>query len=94
MDRLEAGDRLPNPLQASPDVLNQGKLLAAEAALRDALGREPSDSLALYELGEVFFENQHYAGASRFWTQVLEQDPKLGEELKLEAKLEAAQQAE
>jgi tetratricopeptide (TPR) repeat protein len=75
-------------------LLNLGKLLAAEDALRDALGRSPEDSLALYELGEVFFKNEHYAGASRFWTQVMEQDPKLAEQQQLQAKLQAAQQAQ
>ncbi len=75
-------------------LLNLGRLTEAEGALRDALGRDPDDSLALYELGEVFFKSEHYAGAARFWSQVLEQDPKLAEQMGVADKLKAAQQAQ
>jgi tetratricopeptide (TPR) repeat protein len=75
-------------------LLNLGKLSEAENALRDGLGRDPDDSLSLYELGEVFFKNEHYAGAARFWSQVLEADPKLADQLHVQDKLQAAQQAQ
>jgi len=75
-------------------LLNLGKLLEAEDALRDALGRDPNDSLALYELGEVFFKGEHYAGAARFWSQVIEEDPTLAEQLAVPSRLQAAQQAQ
>jgi tetratricopeptide (TPR) repeat protein len=75
-------------------LLNLGKLSDAEGALRDALGRDPDDSLALYELGEVFFKSEHYTGAARFWSQVLEQDPKLAQQMGVQGKLQAAQQAQ
>jgi len=75
-------------------LLSLGKLSDAEAALRDALGRDPDDSLALYELGEVFFKGEHYTGAARFWSQVLEQDPKLAQQMGVQGKLQAAQQAQ
>jgi tetratricopeptide (TPR) repeat protein len=75
-------------------LLNLGKLIEAEGALRDALGRDPDDSLALYELGEVFFKSEHYTGAARFWSMVLEQDPKLAQQMGIPDKLKAAQQAQ
>jgi tetratricopeptide (TPR) repeat protein len=72
-------------------LLNLGKRVDAEAAFRDALGRDPQDGLALYELGEVFFENDHFAGATRFWSQLLQQDPKTAEKYGVKARLEDAQ---
>lgn len=75
-------------------LLKQGHLLEAEAALRDALGRNPDDALSLYQLGEVYFREEHYTGATRFWSQVMESDPKLSSELKLGEKIQAAQQAQ
>ncbi len=71
--------------------LNLGQRLDAETAFRDALGRDPKNSLALYELGEVFYENEHYVGAARFWLQVLEEDPALGERQKLKDRVVEAQ---
>jgi tetratricopeptide (TPR) repeat protein len=72
-------------------LMNLGQRVDAEAALRDALGRDPKNSLALYQLGELFFENEHYVGAARFWLQVLEEDPALGERMKLKSRIADAQ---
>lgn len=72
-------------------LLNLGKRVEAEGALRDALGRDPHHGLALYELGEVFFENEHYAGASRFWTQLKQQDPGLAAQYGVDGRLAEAQ---
>ena len=74
-------------------LLNLGQRLEAEADLRVALGRDPDDALALFELGQVFFAGQHYTGAARFWSQVLEEDPKLATKLDVKAQLAAAQRA-
>ena len=72
-------------------LLNLGQRLDAEAALRDALGRDPADGLALYELGELFFEGQHFAGAARFWSKLLKDDPKTAERYDVRARLADAQ---
>ena len=72
-------------------LLNLGQKVEAEAAFRDALGRDPKNALALYQLGEVFYESQHYVGAARFWLQVLEEDPQLGERMKLKSRVAEAQ---
>ncbi len=42
----------------------------------------------------MFFKSEHYAGAARFWSQVLEEDPKLAEEMRVKDRLQAAQQAQ
>jgi cytochrome c-type biogenesis protein CcmH/NrfG len=67
-------------------------LREAEAALRDALGRAPDDALALYELGEVYARSEHYAGAAKFWLQVVDEDPKLSEKLQLAEKIRVAEE--
>ncbi len=72
-------------------LLKLGKRLEAEAALRDALGRDPQNGPALYELGELFFENEHFAGATRFWNQLLQQDPQTAEKYGVRARLADAQ---
>jgi tetratricopeptide (TPR) repeat protein len=72
-------------------LLNLGQKVEAEAAFRDALGRDPKNSLALYQLGEVFFENQHYVGAARFWLLVMDEDPELAERMKLKSRVAEAQ---
>ncbi len=74
-------------------LLNLGQRADAEAAFRDALGRDPRDGTALYGLGEVFFENEHYAGAARFWKQLLSSDPKVAKKYGVEARLQAAEAA-
>ena len=92
-DRARAIDR------ADPDaatgagiaLLNLGQRADAEAAFRDALGRDPNHGLALFELGEVFFENEHFAGAARFWAQLLQQNPELAKKYGLEKRLADAQ---
>jgi tetratricopeptide (TPR) repeat protein len=71
--------------------LELGQRMEAETAFRAALGRNPDDALALYELGEVFFQNQHYTGAARFWTQVLSMDPKVAAQFKLKERIAEAQ---
>ncbi len=58
-------------------LLELGRRTEAEAALRDALGRNPHDGLALYELGEVFFQGGHFAGAARFWRQLENEAPEI-----------------
>lgn len=68
-------------------LLNLGRREEAEAALRAALGRDPADGIALYELGEVFFENEHYAGAARFWSQLLQSDPKVAQQYGVQQRL-------
>jgi cytochrome c-type biogenesis protein CcmH/NrfG len=72
-------------------LLQLGKRLEAEAAFRDALGRDPQNGPALYELGELFFESEHFAGATRFWNQLLEQDPNTAEKYRVRARLAEAQ---
>ncbi|MHB1845393.1 MAG: tetratricopeptide repeat protein [Deltaproteobacteria bacterium] len=72
-------------------LLNLGRRLDAEAALRSALGRDPNDGTALYELGEVFFENEHYAGAARFWSQLVQSDPATAKKYGVDARLRDAQ---
>ena len=67
--------------------MNLGRLLEAEAALRDALGREPNDAQALAQLGEVFFRSAHYAGAAKFWLQVMDEDGEMGRKLGLPGKI-------
>jgi len=89
--RLDPGD-LAAARGEGTALLNQGKLLEAEAALRDGLGREPTDALSLYELGEVYSRSEHYAGAAKFWLQVVEEDPKLAAKLELPAKIRRAEQ--
>ena len=72
-------------------LLQLGKRLESEAAFRDALGRDPKNGQALYELGEVFFENEHFAGAARFWNQLLDRDPKTAAKYDVKARLAEAQ---
>jgi tetratricopeptide (TPR) repeat protein len=72
-------------------LLKLGKRVEAEAALRDALGRDPQAGAALYELGELFFENEHYAGAARFWSQLLQQNPTTADKYGVKARLAEAQ---
>ncbi|MHB8417583.1 MAG: tetratricopeptide repeat protein [Myxococcales bacterium] len=96
---LAAFDRARGIDRADPDaatgagiaLLNLGQRADAEAAFRDALGRDPAHGLALYELGEVFFENEHYAGAARFWGQLEQSDPKLASQVGLSKRLADAQ---
>jgi tetratricopeptide (TPR) repeat protein len=96
---LGAFDRARKIDRADPDaatgagiaLLNLGQRVDAEAAFRDALGRDPAHGLALYELGEVFFENEHYAGAARFWGQLQQSDPKLAAKVGLDKRLADAQ---
>jgi tetratricopeptide (TPR) repeat protein len=76
---------------AGQALMALGDRMKAEAAFRAALGRNPRDALALYELGEVFFQNQHYAGAARFWTQVLDLDPKVATQFKVKERIAEAQ---
>ena len=73
-------------------LMNLGRLLEAEAALRDALGREPNDAQALAQLGEVFFRSAHYAGAAKFWLQVMDEDGEMGRKLGLPGKIQQAEQ--
>jgi cytochrome c-type biogenesis protein CcmH/NrfG len=72
-------------------LMQLGQLMEAEAAFRAALGRNPNDALALYALGEVFFQNKHYAGAARFWTHLLTLDPKLAAQYKVQDRIAEAQ---
>jgi tetratricopeptide (TPR) repeat protein len=88
--KIDAGDG-DAATGAGIALLNLGQRVDAEAAFRDALGRDPKNALALYQLGEVFFENQHYVGAARFWLQVMDQDPELGERMKLKGRIADAQ---
>jgi tetratricopeptide (TPR) repeat protein len=88
--KIDAGD-VDAATGAGIALLNLGQRVDAESAFRDALGRDPKNALALYQLGEVFFENQHYVGAARFWLQVVEEDPELGERMKLKGRIADAQ---
>ena len=96
---LAAFDRARRLDRADPEaatgagiaLLNLSKRAEAEAAFRDALGRDPKQGPALFELGEVFFEEEHFAGAARFWTQLLQQDPATADKYGVKARLAEAQ---